>query len=243
MIDLQRYNDTGSGCQSSEAIQTRGSGQLTTRLAQQHFRCPTCLSEFDSNIVEAVSHQGQDSDFYPHYIGDDPLEHFLVQCPTCLFCAYPDDYGKSGDVAAISQARIREILVQPLAKKLPKVAQMYYLAGKLYEFQKKNPYHIGNLYLRGSWVCRKSDNRKAEIEMQQLAVKFLRVSVERSTVANPDNLPVVTYLVGELYRRLEDKSQAREWLNSVEEVLIDQDQQWILELAKKQAELNEHFIN
>ncbi|HOT29681.1 MAG TPA: DUF2225 domain-containing protein [Candidatus Ozemobacteraceae bacterium] len=216
---------------------------MTTRLALQHFRCPTCLAEFDANIVEAVSHQGQDSDFYPHYIGEDPLEHFLVQCPTCLFCAYPDDYAKTDDVEAISQERIREILEQPLAKKLPRVAQMYYLAGKLYEYQKKNPYHIGNLYLRGSWVCRKSDNRKAEIEMQQLAVKFLRVSVERSTVANPDNLPVVTYLVGELYRRLEDKSQAREWLNSVEEVLIDQDQQWLLELAKKQAELNEHFIN
>lgn len=216
---------------------------MTTKLTLSHFRCPTCLFEFDSNIVEAVSHQGQDSDFFPHYLGEDPLGHFLVECPKCGYCAYPDDYSKAEGAEAIRQSRIREIVDQPLAKKLPKIARQYYLAGKLYEDQKKNPYHIGNLYLRGSWACRKTENRKAEIEMQQLAVKFLRVSVERSTVANPDNLPVVTYLVGELYRRLEDKNQAREWLSSVEEVLIDQDQQWILELAKKQAELNEHFIN
>ncbi|HEY9072214.1 MAG TPA: DUF2225 domain-containing protein [Candidatus Ozemobacteraceae bacterium] len=214
-----------------------------TRLASQHFSCPTCKSEFDAEIVESVSHQGQDSDFFPHYLGDDPLEHFLVSCPTCGYCAYPDDYQPTSEAQPVTIQRIREIQDHPIMKKLPKLAQAYYLAGKLYEDQNRNPYHIGNLYLRGSWVCRKIENRKAEIEMQQLAVKFLRFSVERSTVSNPDNVPVVTYLVGELYRRLEDKNQAREWFGSVEEVLIDQDQQWILELAKKQAELNEHFIN
>lgn len=243
MIDLQSYNDKAAEPEKPAQSEPRGSGPVTTRLSQQHFLCPTCRSDFDANIVESVSHQGQDSDFSPHYLGEDPLAHFLVQCPNCGFCAYPEDYTTSEKSEQVRLERIREILEQPLAKKLPRVAQLYYLAGKLYEDQKKNPYHIGNLYLRGSWVCRKTENRKAEIEMQQLAVKFLRVSVERSTVANPDNLPVVTYLVGELYRRLEDKIQAREWFGSVEEVLIDQDQQWILELTRKQAELNEHFIN
>jgi len=243
MTDSKRYTEKSAGTVNPAQCGISGSGSVTTRLSRQHFSCPTCLLGFDAEIVESVSHQGQDSDFFPHYLGDDPLEHFLVQCPTCGYCAYPDDYVPQKNPEPVKPARITEILEQPLVKKLPRLAQLYYLAGKLYEDQKKNPYHIGNLYLRGSWVCRKSENRKAEIEMQQLAVKFLRFSVERSTVANPDNLPVVTYLVGELYRRLEDKSQAREWFGSVEEVLIDQDQQWILELAKKQAELNEHFIN
>ncbi len=79
--------------------------------------------------------------------------------------------------------------------------------------------------------------------MQQLAVTFLRRAVEKSTIVNPDNLPIVTYIIGELYRRLEDKKSAREWFAAVAEVLIDPDQQWVLEIAQKQAELNEHFIN
>ncbi len=54
---------------------------------------------------------------------------------------------------------------------------------------------------------------------------------------------MVTYLIGELYRRLEDRKSAREWFGAVEEVIIDPEQQWILELTQKQAELNEHFIN
>jgi uncharacterized protein len=215
-----------------------------TRFNQKIFHCPVCSAGFSARVVESVTHQGQDSDFYPHYLGDDPLPFFLVQCPECRFCAYPDDYDSKGEnQGGIKQGKIRSILEQPLVKKLPDDARRFYLAAKIYEEFKRNPYHIGSLYLRGSWVCRREENRRAEIELQQLAVKFLRASVERSTVANPDNLPVVTYLVGELYRRLEDRDAAREWFGSVEEALVDAEQQWILDMAKKQAELNEHLIN
>ncbi len=217
---------------------------MSTRFNDKSFTCPVCTLAFEATTVEAVSHQGQDSDFFPHYIGDDPLPHFLVQCPGCQYCGYPDDF--AADVFGkhpVTTAMIRSILGQPLSRKLPRFAQRYYLAGKLYEEQKRNPYFIGNLYLRGSWCCRREEDRKSEIELQQLAVKFLRQSVEHSTVVNPDNLPVVTYLVGELYRRLEDKALAREWFGTVEELVADTEQQWVLELAKKQAELNEHLLN
>lgn len=215
-----------------------------TQFAQRAFDCPVCACHFVSQIVEAVTHQGQDSDFFPHYLGDNPLPFFLVQCPECNFCGYPDDF--QGNVFPTPEFRntlMSEILKQPLAQKLPQTARKFYLAGKIYEFLKKNPYQIGSLYLRGSWCCRQTDNRRAEMEFQQLAVKFLRASVERSTLTNPDNVPVVTYLIGELYRRLEDREAAREWFGSVEEALFDSEQQWILDLTKKQAELNEHFIN
>ncbi len=217
---------------------------LTTRLIQQQFDCPSCGNHFQAQVVESVSHQGQDSDFFPHYLGDDPLPHFLAQCPLCQFCGYPDDFAaENRDGSKIEAGKIREIVGQPVFRKLPADAQRYYLAAKIYEELKRNPYHIGNLYLRGTWVCRREENRKAEIELQQLAVKFLKYSVEHSTIMNPDNLAVVTYLVGELYRRLEDKASAREWFGSVEEMVFDQDQQWVLDLTRKQAELNEHFIN
>ncbi len=217
---------------------------MSTKMIDENFSCPVCGTRWISKVVDSVSHQGQDSDFYPHYIGDDPLPYFLVQCPECAFCAYPDDYAKDNQPKhRISSKQIKEIQEQPHSKKLPKEAARYYLARKIYEDQKRNPYHIGNLYLRGSWCCRKLGNRRAEIEMQQLAVKFLRQSIDQSTLLNPDHLPIVTYLVGELFRRLEDRVHAREWFGTVEEVVFDSDQQWLIELTKKQAELNEHFIN
>lgn len=217
---------------------------MVTSFKISSFVCPACRSAFDARTVTSITHQGQDSDFLPHYLGENPLPFFLVKCKECSFSGYPEDYAQIGsDEKNVSTAFIKKILTLPVCKKMPEEALKFFLAGKIYEETRRNPYHIGNLYLRGSWCCRIQENRKAEIEMQQLAVKFLRIAVEKSTIANPDNLPVVTYLIGELYRRLEDRKSAREWFGAVEEVIIDPEQQWILELTQKQAELNEHFIN
>lgn len=217
---------------------------MVTSFKISGFTCPACGTVFDARTVTSITHQGQDSDFLPHYLGENPLPFFLVQCPECNFCAYPEDYNDAEAFRSkLSVPAIKKILSLPICRKIPEEALKFFVAGKIYEETSRNPYHIGNLYLRGSWCCRISENRKAEIEMQQMAVKFLRIAVEKSTINNPDNLPVVTYLIGELYRRLEDRKSAREWFGAVEEVLIDQEQQWILELTQKQAELNEHFIN
>ena len=217
---------------------------MVTSFKISGFTCPACNAIFEARTVTSITHQGQDSDFLPHYLGENPLPFFLVQCPECSFSGYPEDY--SSDIPAerrINTAYIKKTLSLPLSKKMPEEALKFFVAAKIYEETSRNPYHIGNLYLRGSWCCRLNENRKAEIELQQLAVKFLKLAVEKSTISNPDNLPVVTYLIGELYRRLEDRQAAREWFSAVEEVIIDPEQQWILELAQKQAELNEHFIN
>lgn len=217
---------------------------MVTSFKISGFTCPACSSVFDARTVTSITHQGQDSDFLPHYLGENPLPFFLVQCPKCGFSAYPEDYVEvDAQPGKITVPAIKRIISLPICRKIPEEALKFFIAGKIYEETGRNPYHIGNLYLRGSWCCRIDENRKAEIELQQMAVKFLRLAVEKSMIINPDNLPVVTYLVGELYRRLEDRKSAREWFGAVEEVLIDQEQQWILELTQKQAELNEHFIN
>ena len=217
---------------------------MVTSFKLSGFTCPACGAVFEARTVTSITHQGQDSDFLPHYLGENPLPFFLVQCPECVFTGYPEDYAAgTPEERKVSAAFIKKTLTLPLCKKMPEEALKFFVAGKIYEETGRNPYHIGNLYLRGSWCCRLRENRKAEIELQQLAVKFLKVAVEKSTISNPDNLPVVTYLIGELYRRLEDKKSAREWFGAVEEVIIDPEQQWILELTQKQAELNEHFIN
>ncbi len=217
-----------------------------TSLQSQPFACPVCAAEFQATIVESVAHQGQDSDFFPHYVGTNPMPHFLVQCPTCRFCAYPDDFRPPDGTAAPptpTRNNIDEIVAQPLSKKLPPDARRFYLAAKIYEKQLRNPYLIGNLYLRAAWCCRLVEDRHAEIEMQQLAARHFKEAVDRSVVA-PENLAVVTYLVAEIYRRLEDRNQAREWFGKIEDALFDaEEQRWLTELAQSQAELNEHFIN
>ncbi len=152
-------------------------------------------------------------------------------------------YIKKDEKFDITPNTIKKIYNLPLFKKIPDEAIDFFVAGKIYEELKRNPYYTANIYIRGSWCCRIIENRKAEVELQQLAIKFFKLSLEKSTISNPDNVPIVSYLIGELYRRLEDRKSAREWFVSTAESIIDPEQQWLLELIQKQAELNEYIIN
>lgn len=217
---------------------------MTTKYKTEKFTCPCCGNQFESRIVTMITHEGQDSDFLPHYVGENPLPFYLAKCNQCSFVAYPDDYlPEKTNTYEITPNQIKKILSLPLYKKIPEVASGFFIAGKIYEELKKNPYYTANLYLRGAWCCRIIDNRKAEIELQQLAIRFFKVAVEKSTISNPDTVSVVTYLIGELYRRLEDRNAAREWFEITAESIIDPEQQWLFELTQKQAELNEYIIN
>ena len=217
---------------------------MTTTYKTEKFICPCCGKEFESKIVTMITHEGQDSDFLPHFVGENPLPFYLAKCSHCNFIGYPEDYApENSDKNEITQNQIKKILNLPLTKKIPEQAQKFFIAGKIYEELKKNPYFTANLYLRGAWCCRLIDNRKAEVELQQLAIRFFKVALEKSTISNPDTVSVVTYLIGELYRRLEDRKAAREWFEATVETIIDPEQQWLLELTQKQAELNEYLIN
>ncbi len=218
--------------------------RLTTKYKNENFVCPCCGKEFETKIVTMITHEGQDSDFLPHFVGGNPLPFYLAKCSQCNFIAYPEDYApEKTHKNDITPSQIKKILNLPLTKKIPEDAQRFFIAGKIYEELKRNPYFTANLYLRGAWCCRLIDNRKAEIELQQLAIRFFKVALEKSTISNPDTVSVVTYLVGELYRRLEDRKSAREWFEATVETIIDPEQQWLLELTQKQAELNEYLIN
>ncbi len=195
--------------------------------------------------MTTLTHEGHDSYFLPHFVGgENPLPFYLAKCIHCNFIGYPEDYAPENiQKNEISPSQIKKILNLPLAKKIPEIPLRFFIAGKIYEELKRNPYFTANLYLRGAWCCRIIDNRKAEIELQQLAIRFFKVALEKSTISNPDTVSVVTYLIGELYRRLEDRKSAREWFEATVETIIDPEQQWLLELTQKQAELNEYLIN
>ncbi len=151
---------------------------MVTSFKLSGFTCPACGAIFEARTVTSITHQGQDSDFLPHYLGENPLPFFLVQCPECNYAGYPEDYsGDHSEVRKVPSAFIKKILSLPLSRKMPEEALKFFVAGKIYEETGRNPYHIGNLYLRGSWCCRLRENRKAEIELQQLAVTVLKVAV------------------------------------------------------------------
>ena len=69
-----------------------GDNILTTTYKTEEYRCPCCGHTFECKTVTTITHEGQDSDFLPHFIGSNPLPFYLAKCPVCYFVAYPEDY-------------------------------------------------------------------------------------------------------------------------------------------------------
>lgn len=69
---------------------------------------------------------------------------------------------------------------------------------------------LGELCLRGSWVCRKLNEKPFESAFQTRAIRHYIRALEEDDLSRR-NVPVTTYLIGELSRRLGQHREAINW--------------------------------
>ena len=51
-----------------------------------YFDCPSCNGRFQSFVVQSTSSMGKDGDLRPHFLGANPLVHFVKVCPGLRLC-------------------------------------------------------------------------------------------------------------------------------------------------------------
>ena len=96
-------------------------------------------------------------------------------------------------------------------------SEKYEAAAKVAEWQGAEPRYVADLLLRAAWCC----VDEGDIEAERYFRRHAAWAFERS-LANYDGVPreeraVITYLVGELWRRVGDLKQARDWFDRVPE--------------------------
>ncbi len=98
---------------------------------------------------------------------------------------------------------------------------------------------LGDLCLRGSWVCRKEREHPFESTFQLRALRyFIRALREEGLYGR--ELSVTTYLVGELNRRLGNHREALNWYVNAERTLgegCDASLAWLERLISRQSKL------
>ena len=83
------------------------------------------------------------------------------------------------------------------------------------EWQALEPRHIADLLLRAAWCCVDESDTEAERYFRRKAAwKFEEALASFDGVAREERA-VLTYLVGELWRRVGDARQATAWFNRV----------------------------
>ena len=209
-----------------------------TVLRRIDLMCPICFNEFSSQAVLCTNaFGGRRTDFHECAVGAQPLPYLIHTCWTCGYTGDERDFGEEAEVTPT----IKEHVWDELAPKVPDGpmtgSDKYEFAAWVAVWQGAEPRVIADLLLRAAWCCVDEDDTEAERYFRREALWMFERALATYQGVAPEERSVVTYLVGELWRRVGDAKQARTWFNLVPGEVGDQRRQrWLLEAARQQRD-------
>jgi len=180
-----------------------------TTLRSVRVHCPVCDEEFEAAEVTSCSYASTDTDLRPHYMGFDPLPHFVWTCPSCGVSAYSGEFTQ---LATAVRGWIRKGHLGRLQSEAP--SRRYTLAARCYERAGAPSLKLANLYLQASWCARQEEDTATERLSQRRALEYFRRALGEGGVSDEER-PRVLYLLGELCRRLEEFEAAMTYFDQV----------------------------
>ena len=176
-----------------------------TTLQQIELHCPICESTFRSQaVVSTNSFGGKRTDFHERAAGTQPLPYLVHTCSRCGYSGAERDFSEEAEVTPM----LREHVWNELTPRLPTEAlsgsEKYELAAKIAEWQSMEPRHIADLLLRAAWCCVDEGDTEAERYFRRKAAWMLERALDSFDGVTTDERAVLTYLVGELWRRVGD---------------------------------------
>ena len=209
-----------------------------TTLQAIELRCPICDTRFTSQqVLSTNSFGGKRTDFHERAAGTQPLPFLIHMCSRCGYSGAERDFTEETDVTPV----LREHVWNELAPQRTALAvcgsEKYEAAAKVAEWQGLDVRHVADLLLRAAWCCVDEADTEAERFFRRKAAwKFEEALGSYDGVVREERA-VLTYLVGELWRRVGDVAQAAHWFSRVPAEITDAtSQQWVADAAKQQRD-------
>lgn len=209
-----------------------------TTLQSIELRCPVCETAFRSQaVVSTNSFGGKRTDFHERAAGTQPLPYLIHTCAGCGYSGAERDFTEEAEVSPVVRQRVmRELAPVAVAGALTG-SEKYEAAAKVAEWQGLEARHVADLLLRAAWCCVDEGDIEAERFFRRKAAWKFEESLESYDGVQREERAVLTYLVGELWRRTGDTRRACSWFDRVElEVEDPQTQQWVIDAARQQRE-------
>ena len=205
-----------------------------TTLRQIELCCPLCRHSFLSQaVVSTNAFGGKRTDFHECAAGTQPLAYLVHMCDKC-----GTQVVRRLFTSDRSHPLVREHVLNELAPRAPASASgsaKYEAAAKVAEWQGVEPRQIADLLLRAAWCCVDEDDIEAERYFRRLAARSFEEALATYDGVAAEERAILTYLVGELWRRVGDIRQARDWFDRVPDAITDPEgQHWILAAADQQ---------
>ncbi len=210
-------------------------GGAVTTLRRIELSCPICGNSFQSQAVATTnSLGGKHTDFHELAAGTQPLAYLVHMCGECGYSGEERDFSEEGEASPL----LKEHVFKELAPKCPFSATgsaKYEAAAKVAEWQGLEPRSVADLLLRAAWCCVDENDVEAERYFRRHAAWMFERALSQFDGVTRDERAVLTYLVGELWRRIGDLKRARIWFEKVPDEVIDfESQEWIIAASDQQ---------
>lgn len=208
-----------------------------TTLQHIELRCPICDNRFKSQaVVSTNSFGGKRTDFHERAAGTQPLPYLIHMCGRCGYSGSERDFTEDADVSPMLKEHVWNELAPKLVAGAPG-SEKYEAAAKVAEWQSMEARYVADLLLRAAWCCVDEGDTEAERYFRRRAAWMFERALGSYDGVALEERAVLTYLVGELWRRVGDGKAASAWFNLVPDEVVDsQTQQWVVDAARQQKD-------
>jgi uncharacterized protein len=217
----------------------RWSANMTT-MERVEFTCPNCSTAFSSYVLMSTnSFGGQQTDFRKIAAGYQPLQFLIHGCPSCGFSGFGKDFERNEDLLPHSSfpqelSKLINERLRPLAPEERTPWRKFEHAAQISIWMDKPSEETAQLFLMAAHACADEGASEEDAYNRAQAIEFFRKALDKGEI-RPEHVPQVTYLVGELYRRIDLIDEATKWLERAEMLAATHsDLEWLVELAKQQ---------
>jgi uncharacterized protein (DUF2225 family) len=187
-------------------------GQATT-LGQRKFTCGLCGEKFTDKVVYSTNVMERDAEFRTYAAGLQPMAFYPHTCPACGFTDTSHDVKLSEAEKAESKKFLATYCQKHDCKKLSP-SQKYEVIAHICVVRQLSSLKIAYVFHQAAWMADDEKNREGAERFRSETLRLLNQALEKQEV-KAEMVPTVTYLVGELNRRLGNFDEALKWFARV----------------------------
>ena len=188
--------------------------------------CPNCSCEVWTQVLTSTNFHGLTSDLRQLTTGMSPWGFMIHSCQDCGFTG--DSSSFEGTVSSDVSDQIRNLIYPHIHDEQIDTDMKWEFAAQIAEWRKQSPETIANLYLNAAWCALKSEK---ECYYRRRAADWFEQALDYDV----EGRLTITYLIGELYRRVGDTDVAHYWFDlAISEASKNPDASFIKKIATQQ---------
>ncbi|MEY8415163.1 DUF2225 domain-containing protein [Tissierella praeacuta] len=190
-------------------------------LFDKEVECPICSNKFTTKKIRASRLRilKRDKDFLNYYNNENPIKYSMFVCPNCGYAASEN---KFNDIRKDQIGIIIDNIASRWKKRdfggvrnLDEAIETYKLSLITATLLKFTSLEQGNICLNIGWLYRLKEDKEGEMRFLELArEQFIEAYNKESLSSTNMDDGKLSYLIGELSRRIDDKEEALSWFNT-----------------------------